>query len=286
MSECGRTSGPCRIATVEPCGPNTSTIVQTSPIWQSSPNRPSSASICSATTCPILLASSVIYESSLEPVSSNRFSRPRRHGVGLAQLCHRRAHRFTRVRRLEHRGVTGFLQDLAHQPVCAREAQLDYDRAVAALLHDPPCLPRPARALGKDQYPRRARGLHLAGAQPAIDLRRRIDLRPWLEALLGHVHTLDPVQTEVTHRVALGIKRRDVPALAPVRQRVGLDPALDDLVLVLLVVLELDNPPLHDRGRDHPRDPRIVAPGVGYLQALLHRILAERRDDLLARGSE
>ena len=102
-------------------------------------------------------------------------------------LHHRRAHGLARVLGLEHGGVAGFLEDLAHEPVDAGEAQLDDDRAVAALLHDAPRLARPARALGGDEHPCRARGLDLAGAQPAVDLRGRVDLGAGLEALLGHV---------------------------------------------------------------------------------------------------
>ena len=125
---------------------------------------------------------------------------------------------------LEHRGVAGFLEDLAHQPVDAGEAQLDDDRSVASLLHHPARLARPARPLG-ETHTRAARRLHLARAQPAVDLRRGVDLRPRLERLLGDRRALDPVQAEVAHAVALGVERRDVPALAPVRQRIGLDPA-------------------------------------------------------------
>ena len=90
----------------------------------------------------------------------------------------------------------------------------------------------------------------------------------------------------MAHRALRGVERGDVPALAAVRQRVGLDAALHDLVLVLLVVLELDDPPLDDRGRDDARDRRVVAAGVRDLQALFHRVLAERGDDLLARGGQ
>ncbi len=102
-------------------------------------------------------------------------------------------------------------------------------------------LARPARALGRDPHARAARRRHLAGAQPAVDLGRGIDLGARLELLVGDVHALDAVEAEVAHAVALGVEAGDVPALASVGQRVRLDPARRELVLVLLVVVELDH---------------------------------------------
>ena len=60
----------------------------------------------------------------------------------------------------------------------------------------------------------------------------------------------------------------------------------DELVLVLLVVLELDQPRCGDRLGDHAARRRSRRRRRRDLQALLHRVLAERRDDLLARGGE
>ena len=51
----------------------------------------------------------------------------------------------------------------------------------------------------------------------------------------------------MAHVVALGVEGGHVPALAPVGQRVGLDSAVRELVLVLLVVLQLDHAVLDDR---------------------------------------
>ena len=100
----------------------------------------------------------------------------------LPQARHRGADRLARVLGLQHRSVARFLEDLAHEPVDAGEAQLDDDRAVAALLNHAPRLARPARALGGDPHACAARRRHLAGAQPAVDLRRRVHLRARLEA--------------------------------------------------------------------------------------------------------
>ena len=46
------------------------------------------------------------------------------------------------------------------------------------------------------------------------------------------------------------------------------------------------HPACDDRLGDRARDVRVVAGGRRHLQALLHRVLAERRDDLLARGGQ
>src|ERR1019366_4621862 len=62
-----------RIATSEPCGPTTSTIVHTSPISQSSPKRPSRASICAAITLPILVASMAIRSTLLERFQRSKY---------------------------------------------------------------------------------------------------------------------------------------------------------------------------------------------------------------------
>src|SRR5438105_7379190 len=96
-------------------------------------------------------------------------ARPRR-TVGLLHARHRGADGVARVLRREHGGVARFLEDLAHEPVEAREAELDHDGAVAALVHHAPHLARPPRSLGGDPHAGAARGLDLARAQPAVDL--------------------------------------------------------------------------------------------------------------------
>ncbi len=76
----------------------------------------------------------------------------------------------------------------------------------------------------------------------------------------------------------------DVPALFAVLQPVGLDPALGELVLVLLVVAELEHPALGDRLVDEAGDLGVAAAGRGDLQPLLGGVVAERLDDFPARG--
>ena len=63
---------------------------------------------------------------------------------------------------------------------------------------------------------------------------------------------------------------------------VGLDPALGELVLVLLVVLELEQAPLGDR-RGTTCATSESSPGAGDLEAVVGGVLAERLDDLRAR---
>ena len=82
---------------------------------------------------------------------------------------------------LEHDRVAGLLERLAHEPVDAGEAELDDHRAVLELGDDVALLARPARALGRDPHPSAARGGHLAGPRPAVDVGRRVDVGPRLE---------------------------------------------------------------------------------------------------------
>src|ERR1039458_1599571 len=106
---------------------------------------------------------------------------PRHDSPTIPQPPDRDTHRLARAGGLQHSRVAGFLEDLAHEPVHAGEAQLDDDRAVGALSHDAAGPARPARPPGGDPYARAARGLHLAGAQPAVDLGGGIDLGTRLE---------------------------------------------------------------------------------------------------------
>src|SRR5205085_3163121 len=85
---------------------------------------------------------------------------------------------------LQHGGVAGLLEDLAHEPGDAGEAQLDDQRAVLQLLDDRALLARPARAFGRDPQARAARGGHLAGARPAVDVGGGVDLGARLEVLV------------------------------------------------------------------------------------------------------
>ena len=98
----------------------------------------------------------------------------------------------------------------------------------------------------------------------------------------AHAGGLEAVQPEVPDVVARGVEGGDVPALAAVDQRVRLDLPRRELVLVLLVVLERQQPALGDRARDDRGDLGVVATGGGDLEAFVDRVLAERGDDLLA----
>src|SRR5204863_6619247 len=99
---------------------------------------------------------------------------------------------------------------------------LDDHGAVLELLGDAVLLARPPRALGRDPHPRDARGLDLARPRPALDGRLEVDLLARRERVAGHARVADAVQPEVAQGVALGVERRDVPALAAVDELVGL----------------------------------------------------------------
>ena len=75
----------------------------------------------------------------------------------------------------------------------------------------------------------------------------------------------------------------EVPALRALDQLVGLDLALDEVVLVLLVVLELEHVVRLDRLVDGADHRRVVA-ARGDLEPLLGGVVAERVDDLRAGG--
>ena len=74
----------------------------------------------------------------------------------------------------------------------------------------------------------------------------------------------------------------DVPALFAVLQPVGLDRALGELVLVLLVVLEVEHAAAGDRLVDDLGDFGVAAARGGDLEPLLGGVVAERLDDLRA----
>src|SRR3954470_21145384 len=93
---------------------------------------------------------------------------------------------------------------------------------------------------------------HLAVGHPSLDAGDLLDLGPRLEAPIGEVRLLDPVELEVPDAVLVEVIALDVPALTTVLQPIGLDRALRELVLVLLVVLELEHPRRGDRLVDDP----------------------------------
>src|SRR5207244_3493964 len=136
--------------------------------------------------------------------------------------------------------------------------------------------------VGRDPYARAARRWYLARPRPALDVGGRVDLGARLERLLRDLRGPDPIQAEVADGVLGRVKRRDVPAFPPVDQRVRLDDALGELVLVGLVVVEPQELALGDGLGDDARDPRVVAGRAGDLQPLVERVGAERLDDPLA----
>ena len=80
---------------------------------------------------------------------------------------------------------------------------------------------------------------------------------------------LDAVEAEVAQVVLGDVERGDVPALAPVDERVGLDRAPGQLVLVGLVVLHPQPAVAGDGLVDEAGDDGSSPPSVGDLQALL-----------------
>src|SRR6476619_3840946 len=123
--------------------------------------------------------------------------------LALAQVGHGLAHSRAGIVGLEHGGVSGFPEDLAHEPLHSGEAELHHDGAIASLLDHAPRLARPAGTLRRHPHARAARGLHLARAQPAVDLGGRVHLGSRAELLLRDGRALDAVESEVAYAVAL-----------------------------------------------------------------------------------
>ena len=150
---------------------------------------------------------------------------------------------------LEHGGVAGLLEDLAHEPVDAREAQLDDDRAVRQLL-DRRCAPRApsGRARARSTRARRARpATSPVRGQPSTSAAGSTSGRGVKRSSVTSARLI-AVQPEVARRrLARGVVGGDVPALAAVDQRVGLDASAGELVLVGLVVVQLEQPAAGDR---------------------------------------
>ena len=161
-------------------------------------------------------------------------------GCALAgQLAGALEHGLAGVVGLQHGRVAGLAQDLAHQPLDAGERQLGDQRAVLQLLDDRAPLALPAGALGGDPDARDPRRRHRAGDAASPRGRRSGRSRAGARSSRLEIRTsLDPVEAEVARVVALEVVAEQVPALAPVHQRVRLDRALGELVLVLLVVVE------------------------------------------------
>ena len=85
--------------------------------------------------------------------------------------------------------------------------------------------------------------------------------------------------------IAAQVVAAQVPALRAAHQLVGLDLALDELVLVLLVVVKLEDPALLDRIVNGPNHLGVVAAGRD-LEALVRGVVPQRGDDLLPGGRQ
>jgi hypothetical protein len=121
--------------------------------------------------------------------------------------------------------------------------------------------------------------------EPLLVGQALVDAFARLELLLGHVRFLHAVEAEVTRVGGAEVIAAEVPALRPVHELVRLDAALDELVLVLLVVMKFENPIQVDGLVDGPDDVRVVA-ARRNLQALLGWVVTERLDDLPAGGGK
>ena len=115
---------------------------------------------------------------------------------------------------------------------------------------------------------------------PALDAGDLLDLGARLEAVRREGRLLDPVELEVADPVFGQVVALDVPALFAVLQPVGLDRALGELVLVLLVVLEVEHAAAGDRLVDDLGDFGVAAARRGDLEPLLGGVVAEGFDDL------
>src|SRR5205823_1066962 len=112
-----------------------------------------------------------------------------------------------------------------------------------------------------------------------------LNAAPWLERAPRQLCLLHPVEAEVARVLASEVVAAEVPALRPAHELVGLDLALHELVLVLLVVVDLEHPAALDRVVHLANDLGVV-PSRSDLEALLRWVVAECRDDLLAGRGE
>ena len=208
---------------------------------------------------------------------------PRPPGGRLA--ADRRGDGLTRVVGLEDDEVADPLQDLADQPVARAVRDLDDNGTVVELLDHRPLLAQPAGALGRDPDPRDPGGRNLSVDEPLLLGEPVLDPLPRLELAVGDPRLLHPVEAEVTRVGAVEVVAAEIPALGPADQLIGLDLALGELVLVLLVVLELEHAPARDRLVHGSHDGGVVT-ARRDLEPLLGGVVAERGDDLLARGVE
>src|SRR5262249_5654162 len=170
--------------------------------------------------------------------------------------------------RLHHHQIPGPLDDRADQPLRRPVRELDPGGAVVELLDHRSLLSQPSRPLRGDPDPGDAGRPHLAPHQPLLLGEALLDPLARLEPRPRRPRLPDPVEPEVAGVVAGEVVAAQVPALGSADELVGLDLAFGELVLVLLVVVELEDPPGPDRIVDGRHDLRVVAPG-GDLEALL-----------------
>ena len=153
---------------------------------------------------------------------------------------------------LEHDGVAGAAEDLAHQPV-GRRRRAARRRRRRRRAPRPRCAPRAAQRARSGETQTRATLRRSATSPCAASPRPRPAPRPRGAARSARSETvglLDPVEPEVADAVAgRGRSSATYQPSRPFVERVGLDRALGELVLVLLVVLELE----HAAGRRSPR---------------------------------
>ena len=182
-----------------------------------------------------------------------------RHGP---QASHGRADGLARVLGLEHRGVARFPEDLPHEPVDAGEAQLDHDRSVARSS----TTRRASRAQRARSGETHTRALREACTSPV----RSQPSTSAAGSTSGRGSNVSPVtvtrliRSRRKWRIASRSGSNDATyqPSRPFVSAYGSTRRSRQLVLVLLVVLELDHPPLDDRVGDQARDARVVAAGA------------------------
>ena len=151
--------------------------------------------------------------------------------------------RVARVVGLEHHQVADALQDLAHEPVGRAVGELDHDGSVGELLDHGPLLAQPPGPLRRDPDARHARASPTSPwTSHSCSASRSSTPSRGSKVSSADSRLLHPVEPEVAGVVAAQVVAAQVPALGAADQLVGLDLALDELVLVLLVVVELEDP--------------------------------------------
>src|SRR5919201_2149425 len=153
--------------------------------------------------------------------------------------AHRVPHRLPSLLRFEDHQIPGALEDLPDQPVGGPVRQLDHNRAVGELLDHRALLAEPASPLGRDPHPGHPRASHLSLDEPFLLGEPVLGSLARLEGMPRHPRLLHPIEPEVTRVLPAKVIAAEVPTLRAADELVGLDLALCELVLVLLVVVQL-----------------------------------------------